>query len=116
MLKLNKFEKIYIYRPFVDFRRGIHGLSDLVQYELELDPFLKYLFVFCSKNRKALKMLFWDKTGFALFHKKLEQDKYLWPVHFKNEVLHIDMDHLKEFLIGLNPWQVPHEVLNYSKI
>ena len=63
------FEKVEIYvRPgTTDMRKQINGLSIIVQEQLKLDPFSGSLFVFCNKRRHLLKILYWDKTGFALW-------------------------------------------------
>jgi len=37
------------------------------------------LFVFCNKSRDKIKVLYWDKTGFCLWYKHLEKDKFKWP-------------------------------------
>ena len=116
LLKLKSFSKIYIYRPFTDFRKGIHGLSSIVQEEMELNLFEKYLFIFCNSNRNGIKVLYWDDNGFALWYKRLEKEKFKWPSHLKKESVSIDVKKLEEFLNGLNPWQVPFEKLNYKKV
>jgi transposase len=70
---------IYIHRDPVDFRKSINGLSVLVQEAMELDAFSGSLFVFGSRARNKIKILYWDKTGFALWYKRLEKNKFKWP-------------------------------------
>ena len=116
ILNLNKFEKIYLYRPFVDFRKGINGLSVIVQDQMELDPFAHYLFLFCNTGRDKIKVLYWDDSGFALWYKVLEKEKFKWPYHLQADSVCVDIEKMEEFLTGLNPWQQAHKKLNYKKV
>ena len=59
---------IYLYLGNVDFRKSINGLIVVVEQQMELNPFRDALFVFCNKKRDKLKVLYWDKTGFALWY------------------------------------------------
>ena len=59
--------EVFLYRDFVDFRKSINGLSLIVEQQMELSPFTGSVFVFCNKGRDKLKVLYWDKTGFALW-------------------------------------------------
>ena len=61
------FEKVAIYvKPGrTDMRKQINGLSVIVQEELKMDPFCGSLFLFCNKNRRLLKALYWDRNGFS---------------------------------------------------
>lgn len=70
---------IYLHRDVVDFRKAINGLMIIVEQEMKLSPFDDALFVFCNKARDKLKALYWDKTGFCLWYKRLEKDKFKWP-------------------------------------
>jgi hypothetical protein len=63
----------------VDMRKSIEGLSMLVEQELELDPFAAQLFVFSNRRRDKLKILYWDRSGFALWCKWLEKARFPWP-------------------------------------
>jgi hypothetical protein len=64
---------IYLYRDAVDFRKSINGLVMVVEQELALSPFAEALYVFCNRGRDKLKLVYWDKTGFALWYKRLEK-------------------------------------------
>lgn len=52
-------------RPGVtDMRKAINSQSVLVEHELELNPFEEgTVFLFCNRQRRILKALFWESTG-----------------------------------------------------
>lgn len=70
---------IYLHRDPVDFRKAINGLALIVSEAMALDIYDTALFVFCNKSRSQLKVLYWDSTGFVLWQKRLEKDKFKWP-------------------------------------
>jgi transposase len=70
---------IYLHRTFIDFRKSINGLSVIIAADMELPVMSGALFIFCNKSQDKLKILYWDNTGFALWYKRLEQDKFKWP-------------------------------------
>ena len=71
-------DKIYIACGYTDLRKGIDSLARLVQQQFELDPFTNTLFLFCGR-RDRIKGLYWEKDGFILLYKRLEQGAYQWP-------------------------------------
>ena len=72
-------DKVYIACGYTDLRKGIDGLARLVQQQFELDPFTNTLFLFCGRRRDRIKGLYWEKDGFILLYKRLEQGAYQWP-------------------------------------
>ncbi|HAS8622912.1 TPA: IS66 family insertion sequence hypothetical protein [Vibrio vulnificus] len=48
---------IYLHKALVDFRKGINGLSLIVEQHMNLNPFSEALFVFCNRTRDKLKVL-----------------------------------------------------------
>jgi transposase len=46
---------------------------------MEGEVFSGAVYLFCNRERKLLKALWWDKTGFWLCQKRLEKEKYPWP-------------------------------------
>jgi transposase len=58
--------EVFLYRNFVDFRKSINGLVLIVEQQMQVSPLTGSVFVFCNKGRDKLKVLYWDKTGFAL--------------------------------------------------
>jgi transposase len=106
--------KIFVKPGPTDFRKQINGLSIIVQEEMELDPLNGNLYVFCNKIRNRLKILYWDKTGFAMWLKRLEKGKFPWPRNIA-EALEIDLDKMKMLLSGIDFWNA-HKELKFSKI
>ena len=56
-------DQVYLYREPIDFRKGINGLSVLVELELDLDPFASALYVFTHRARNKVKALYWHRNG-----------------------------------------------------
>jgi len=100
----------YLHREPVDFRKAINGLSVIVQEEMALSPFDRALFVFCNRRRTQLKVLYWDETGFALWQKRLEQDRFKWPRHEMSDSVILSHEQWLWLLRGLDIRQLnPHQ-------
>jgi len=113
----NDLPTIYLHRTPVDFRKAVNGLCELVQQELEMNPFDENLYVFCNRKRDCLKILHWDRTGFVLWHKRLEKEKFKWPVDDIETVIQVDEQSLNWLLSGLmiRPAE-PHKTLHYQPL
>jgi len=72
-------KKIYISKEKVDMRKSINGLAAIVQMHFELDAYSGALFVFMNGDKNKLKILHWDKDGFALYYKRREKGRFAWP-------------------------------------
>jgi transposase len=79
MFGINQTQKIFIYGKPCDMRKGFNGLFGLVQNEMELNPLCGYLFVFLSKHRTKIKILFWDNDGLVVYAKRLEKRTFKRP-------------------------------------
>jgi transposase len=110
------FEKLDIYiRPGItDMRKAVNGLSVTVKEQMNVDPFSESLFIFCNRERRILKALYWDRNGFCLWQKRLERHRYPWPMT-KEDVLKLEYEQLKMLLSGIDFFKA-HERLNYKKI
>ncbi len=67
---------VYLYREIVDFRKSINGLAAIIESETDLPLGSGALFLFTNKQCDKIKVLYWDKTGFALWYKRLEKAKF----------------------------------------
>ena len=79
MITLPADMKIYLSREVCDMRKSIQGLSVLVSEQLKLNPKQVALFVFFNRRRNKVKILYWDRNGFALWYKSLSQGQYRLP-------------------------------------
>jgi transposase len=64
--------EVYFHRGPIIFRKQINGLTVTVELEMKQSLNTGALFLFCSKRRDKLKLLYWDKTGFAFGINALE--------------------------------------------
>ena len=98
----------------VDFRKQINGLCAIVENELKYNLFSNYLFIFCNRNRSRLKILYWDRNGFCLWLKRLEKDKFPWPMNRK-EATEITQEQFSFLLQGIDFWKA-HKKLDYQSV
>ena len=117
MRPANDIPKVYLCRDPVDFRRGINGLSVLLEDTLCLDPFAKQLYVFCNRRRNNIKVLYWEANGFCLWQKRLEKSRFYWPRNSSDEVVTLTAQQLNWLLDGYDISRLqPHEKLYYSSV
>src|SRR6266567_3434119 len=79
MIHLPASVRVYLCLAPCDMRRSFDGLHALVREHLELNAFAGHLFVFASRRRDRIKILYWDRDGFALWSKRLEEGTYAVP-------------------------------------
>ena len=99
MRSVESFSKFFFYNGRVDFRKWIDGLSAVVQFEMQQSVTEESLYVFVSKCRRKIKILYWDKTGYAVWYKRLEKEKFPKVISSQNS-LTMRMQDLKYFLEG----------------
>lgn len=79
MLRLPASVRIFVCLEPADMRRSFDGLSGMVQTILRQSPACGHLFVFRNRRRDRLKVLWWDRDGFAIFYKRLEKGVFHLP-------------------------------------
>lgn len=106
--------KVYLSTGSTDMRKSINGLSVLVQEVLEQNPFSGHLFVFCNRKKTMIKILYWDRNGFCLWHKRLEKHRFKWP-DSPQDVITIGHRELMWLIDGIDIQVVtPHASLTYE--
>ena len=80
MIHLPASVRVYLCLTPCDMRKSFDSLQSVVREHLELDAFAGHLFVFASRRRDRLKILYWDRDGFAIWSKRLEEGTYAVPL------------------------------------
>ncbi len=106
--------RVFVRPGTTDMRKAINGLSLMVEQTLDMNPFDHAVFLFCNRERRILKALYWDKTGFAMWQKRLEKHRYAWP-QTEEAVREIDEEKLAMLLDGIDFWHA-HEELSYEHV
>jgi transposase len=113
----NDLPEVYLCREPVDFRKGINGLAILVEQALGHDPFSEKLFVFCNRRRNRVKVLYWERSGFCLWQKRLEKARFHWPRKASGDVVTLTAQQLNWLLDGYDITRMkPHEKLDYTSV
>ncbi len=79
MLTLPSTIRVFVAATPVDLRKGFDGLALLVRQSLAADPLSGHLYVFFNRRRNRAKVLFWTRSGFCLFYKRLERGRFTLP-------------------------------------
>jgi transposase len=79
MIHLPASVRVYLATSPCDMRRGFDGLHALVNTVMQLDALAGHLFVFSNRRRDRVKILYWDRDGFAVWAKRLEEGTYAMP-------------------------------------
>jgi len=79
MFDSNQTRRILAWRQPVDMRKSFDGLVGLVRDAMAENPLSGSLFVFVNRRGNYLKLVYWDRTGFALFAKRLDRGRFAIP-------------------------------------
>jgi transposase len=95
--------RVYLVRGVTDLRKSFDALAGLVRESLEHDPLSGDLFVFCSRQRRLIKILYWDGTGVWVLAKRLDRGRYRWPKeHDLRAAIDMTQAELDELLGGID--------------
>lgn len=107
-----KVQKAYLYPKPVDFRKAIDGLAALVELDMIVSLFEPAIFVFLNRARNRVKILYWERNGFCLWMKRLEQEKFKAPPAGTEDVVELSVEEVNWLLDGFDLWgNKPHKLL-----
>ena len=94
--------KIFIYTQSVDMRKGLDGLCQLLA-EQEIQPKVGGLYLFSNRTGRTIKGLLWDRNGFILIYKRLEQGRFRIQFDaYQGVPVELSQEQLRWLLAGLD--------------
>ena len=101
MLSLPPAVRIFVATQATDMRKSFDGLSNATRHVIEQDPLSGHLFVFFNRRKTLVKALYWDRTGFCLWAKRLERGTFRLPTRQERAVVEMEAAELGLLLEGL---------------
>jgi transposase len=97
--------RVFLYGQPVDMRCSYDGLYALARHGMPIDPLSGHLFAFINRRATQIKVLYWDRSGWCVWAKRLEQGKLLsdWKKVATHEM---DLTQLKLLLEGIEAKRV----------
>lgn len=92
--------RVFLYGAPVDMRRSFDGLYAIARHGMQADPLAGHLFAFLNRRATQIKILYFDRSGWCVWAKRLEQGRFLsdWKQIVTRE---IDVTQLKLLLEGI---------------
>lgn len=112
MLSLSGAHRIFLCQRPVDFRKAHDGLCAVVRDEFHDDPFAGDIFAFFNRAKDRIKLLVWDRNGFWLCYKRLEQGTFPFAVSGEGRI-EIDRGQLAMILDGIE-WKSAKRSSHYA--
>ena len=116
MLSLADNADIFLISGITDMRKGVDRLVARIAETCTEDVFKGGYFLFCNRHRTTIKIIYWDRNGFCMWYKRLDKDKFWWPMNI-DEVSKYDACKIRWVLDGLDPNEINgHKKLDYQII
>jgi len=106
--------RIFIRPGYTDLRKAVNGLTGIIERQMNGEVFSGNVYLFCNRERKLLKAVYWDKSGFWLCQKRLEKEKFPWPFTIE-EAKELNSEELKMLLAGIDFFKAHQEII-YKKV
>jgi transposase len=108
MINIHASTRVFLCSQAIDMRLGFDGLAGLVKSYFSMNPTSGYWFVFFSRRRDRMKLLFWDREGFVLYYKRLERGTFAWLDELDlNDAGEMEASDFAAVLAGVNPVIAP---------
>lgn len=105
MLTLPSNARIFLCKDPVSMRKSFEGLSAAVEQLFPGELFSGALFIFLNRDRNHIKVLFWDRDGFAIWYKRLEKGSF---AGMRNNIL--DRREFLMLLEGIEPKKIRSKI------
>ena len=101
MLSISSAQRYFIYHDLADMRKGFDSLSGLVRSEFKMNPLSGDVFIFLSRSRNKIKLLQWQRDGFAIYYKRLEKGRFEFPERIEGSSALISSQKLMLIMEGI---------------
>jgi transposase len=92
MIPLPPSVRIYVAATPADMRKSFDGLSVLARTVVDRDPMSGHLFVWFNRRGDQVRILFWDRTGYAILAKRLERGTFRLAKTPADGATHVTVD------------------------
>ena len=117
MKSIHDFPTVLVARDPIDFRKGRKSLVLWIQDVMNEKPMDGTLYVFFNRRKDCVKCIYWDKTGFAMWEKGLEKEKFIVPKNTLPSRIVLTVEQVDWLLSGIDIWHMrQHEELEYSLV
>jgi len=106
MIPVTGSARLFLFRGPADMRKGFDGLSGMVEEHFSENLFTGALFIFLNRRLDRVKILYWDRDGLALWHKRLERGKFQMPADKEGASVELTTAELSMLLDGITPLRV----------
>ena len=79
MISFTSAQRYFLHRGHADMRKSFDGLCGLVSGALNKNIFSGDVFIFINRDRNRMKLLVWDRSGFVIYYKRLEEGTFELP-------------------------------------
>jgi len=94
--------RVYLCTSPADMRKGFDTLAAMVKEYLGYDPLSGHLFLFVGRDRDRIKILHWDRDGYVLWYKRLEEGTFRLPSKNTGKSVELKASELAMLLAGID--------------
>ena len=107
---------VYLCVAPTDLRKQAASLALLVEQSLKRDVFAAALYVFSNARRDRIRILYWERNGLVLWSKRLEKQRFIWPMISAEDTVSMTGDELNRLLDGFDVWAQGHRSLFLKRV
>ena len=92
--------RIWLYAKPTDMRRSFNGLAAMAKNLMGENPLSGQVFVFINRRQTQIKILYFDRSGYCIWAKRLEQGRFNYK-RFAGDKQALNWTELKLIIEGI---------------